>query len=149
MATAISLLTYSNTFNIEQKVSNRQRTLKCRINTLLGPHTKALLQPRNHSAVKRQGGVQSPLCGKVCCDQAVITSVEAGPPGSLLSTPGVADLRGEVFHQKKLFLLCLLSTERPPPVANPLLFTHIISQPQTVFLHVLLLVNGKHRTQGL
>lgn len=55
MATAISLLTYSNTFNIKQKVSNRQRTEKCRIDTQLDhhdtqsvcPHTKALLQPQN------------------------------------------------------------------------------------------------------
>lgn len=120
-------LTYSNTFNIKQKVINRQRTEKCRIDTQLGPHTKALLQPQNHNAVKRQGGEQSPLCGKVHCDQAMITSVEAGPPGSLLPVPGVADFsRGKVFHKKKLFLLCLLGIERPLSVTHPLLFTHIL-----------------------
>lgn len=61
MATAISLLTYSNTLNVKQKVSNRQRTEKCRINTQLGPHAKALLQPQNYNAVKRQGDEQRPL----------------------------------------------------------------------------------------
>lgn len=55
MATAISLLMYSNTFNKKQKVSNRQRTEKCRVDTQLGPQTTVLLHPQNYNAVKRQG----------------------------------------------------------------------------------------------
>ena len=38
MATAVPLLTYSNTFNIEQNASNRQRTEKHRKDTQLGHH---------------------------------------------------------------------------------------------------------------
>lgn len=149
IATAISLLTYSNTFNIKQKVSNRQRAEKCRINTQLGPHTKALLQPQSYNAVKRQGGEQRPLWGEVHCDPAVITSVEASSPGSLLPTPGVAE--GKCFHKEKLILLCLLGMEAPSCGTPTPVHTYIdISQPQTVvFLHLLLFVSGRNRTWGL
>lgn len=146
MATAISLLTYSNTLNVKQKVSNRQRTEKCRINTQLGPHAKALLQPQNYNAVKRQGDEQRPLWRE---DQAVITSVEASPPGSLLPT---TVLQRESVSQKKAHFALFVG------YGGPLLWhthspvhTYIdISQPQTVvFLHLLLLVSGRNSTWGL
>lgn len=150
MATA--LLTYSNTFNIKQKVNNRQRTEKCRINTQLGPHTEALLQPQNHNAAKRQGGEQSPLCGKIHCDQAVITSAEAGPPGSLLPNPVLQiSAEGKCFTKKPLFALFVGYREAPSCGTPTPVHTYIdISKSQTVvFLHLLLLVNGRHRARGL
>lgn len=94
--------------------------------------------------------MKSPPWGKVHCDQAVITSENAGSllPTLVLQRESVSPQK----KKKKLFLFCLFGIERPPSCGTHTpVHTYIdISQPQTVvFLLLLLLVNGRHKPWGL
>lgn len=135
MATAVPLLTYSNTFNIGQKVRNRQRTEKYRT---IHSSATATLSLCAHTPKKNTFTALGLQCSEETrrCAESTVKKRKLWPSNDHLS--GSRSTRSSIPHPlvlqisaerrcftENLFLLCLLGIDRPP-VVHPLLLTYLL-----------------------